>query len=57
MRLAQGQVRPVVAGLPGRLGEMLTSPDRDAVDRAMQAMFGMKKLDIAALQAAFDGAS
>ena len=36
---------------------MLTSPDRDAVDRAMQAMYGMKKLDIAALQAAFDGAS
>jgi predicted 3-demethylubiquinone-9 3-methyltransferase (glyoxalase superfamily) len=34
---------------------MLTSPDRAAADRAMQAMYGMKKLDLAALQAAFDG--
>jgi predicted 3-demethylubiquinone-9 3-methyltransferase (glyoxalase superfamily) len=42
---------------PAGWEQMLTSPDRDAVDRAMQAMYGMKKLDIAALQAAFDGAS
>ena len=35
---------------------MLTSPDRAGADRAMQAMYGMKKLDLAALQAAFDGA-
>jgi predicted 3-demethylubiquinone-9 3-methyltransferase (glyoxalase superfamily) len=35
---------------------MLNSPDRAGVERAMQAMFGMKKLDLAALQAAFDGA-
>jgi predicted 3-demethylubiquinone-9 3-methyltransferase (glyoxalase superfamily) len=41
---------------PAGWEQMLTDPDRDAVDRAMQAMFGMKKLDIAALQAAFDGA-
>ena len=34
---------------------MLSSDDTDAVTRATQAMFGMKKLDIAALQAAFDG--
>ena len=34
---------------------MLTSPDREAVDRAVQAMYGMKKLDLAALRAAFDG--
>jgi predicted 3-demethylubiquinone-9 3-methyltransferase (glyoxalase superfamily) len=35
---------------------LLTSPDRAGVDRAIQAMYGMKKLDVAALQAAFDGA-
>ena len=35
---------------------MLTSPDRAGVERAMQAMYAMKKLDLAALQAAFDGA-
>ncbi len=35
--------------------KMLNSDDTEAVARAMQAMYGMKKLDIAALQAAFDG--
>ena len=35
---------------------LLTGPDRAGADRAMQAMYGMKKLDLAALQAAFDGA-
>jgi predicted 3-demethylubiquinone-9 3-methyltransferase (glyoxalase superfamily) len=35
---------------------MLNSPDREGAERAMQAMYGMKKLDLAALQAAFDGA-
>ncbi len=35
---------------------MLNSPDREGAERAMQAMFGMKKLDLAALQAAFEGA-
>jgi predicted 3-demethylubiquinone-9 3-methyltransferase (glyoxalase superfamily) len=35
---------------------MLNSPNREGADRAMQAMYGMKKLDLAALQAAFDGA-
>jgi hypothetical protein len=34
---------------------MLNSPNKAGVERAMQAMFGMKKLDLAALQAAFDG--
>ena len=29
--------------------------DKEAVKRALDAMYGMKKLDIAALQAAFDG--
>jgi predicted 3-demethylubiquinone-9 3-methyltransferase (glyoxalase superfamily) len=31
-------------------------PDASKAERAMQAMFSMKKLDIAALQAAADGA-
>jgi predicted 3-demethylubiquinone-9 3-methyltransferase (glyoxalase superfamily) len=34
---------------------MVNSPNKEGAERAMQAMFGMKKLDLAALQAAFDG--
>jgi hypothetical protein len=34
---------------------MLTSSDREAVNRGMKAMMGMKKLDLAALEAAFNG--
>lgn len=33
----------------------MNAPDNAASQRAMQAMHGMKKLDMAALQAAFDG--
>ncbi len=36
---------------------MLTDPDPGRVERAMTAMLGMQKLDIAALEAAADGAS
>src|SRR5215203_128782 len=32
-----------------------TDDDTEAAKRALQAMYGMRKLDIAALQAAFDG--
>ncbi len=35
--------------------DLLSSPDREAVNRGMQAMMGMKKLDLAALRAAFEG--
>ncbi len=35
--------------------EMFTDPDQERVNRATKAMFGMQKLDIAALQAAADG--
>jgi hypothetical protein len=35
---------------------MLNDPDRGRSERAMAAMMGMGKLDIAALQAAADGA-
>lgn len=40
--------------VPAPFFEMLESPDREAAGRAMVAMMGMVKLDIAALRAAFD---
>jgi predicted 3-demethylubiquinone-9 3-methyltransferase (glyoxalase superfamily) len=40
---------------PRQLIEMTTSADREAAGRAFQAMMGMKKIDIAAIRAAFDG--
>jgi predicted 3-demethylubiquinone-9 3-methyltransferase (glyoxalase superfamily) len=36
--------------------ELFSNPDPSRAKRAMEAMLGMKKLDIAALQAAADGA-
>jgi predicted 3-demethylubiquinone-9 3-methyltransferase (glyoxalase superfamily) len=41
---------------PGGMAEMLNDPDRGRAERAMQAVLGMKKIDIAALEAAADGA-
>lgn len=38
------------------LDKMLADPDRAKAKRAMEAMLKMKKLDIARLQAAYDGA-
>jgi predicted 3-demethylubiquinone-9 3-methyltransferase (glyoxalase superfamily) len=38
------------------LGQLIAGPDPDGAQRAMQAMLGMRKLDIAALQEAYDGA-
>jgi predicted 3-demethylubiquinone-9 3-methyltransferase (glyoxalase superfamily) len=40
---------------PAGLAELLTDPDPGRSQRAMTAMLGMKKLDLAALQAAADG--
>ena len=40
---------------PAGFEEIMTDPDPARVNRAMQAMLGMKKLDLAALQAAADG--
>ncbi len=40
---------------PG-MAEMLNDPDKEKADRAMNAMMQMKKIDIAKLQAAFEGA-
>jgi predicted 3-demethylubiquinone-9 3-methyltransferase (glyoxalase superfamily) len=42
--------------VPGGMAEMFNHPDKGRAVRAMQAMFGMKKIDIAALNAAADGA-
>jgi predicted 3-demethylubiquinone-9 3-methyltransferase (glyoxalase superfamily) len=43
--------------VPRAMDQMLKAPDREAAGRAMQAMLKMGKLDIAALQRAYDGAS
>jgi predicted 3-demethylubiquinone-9 3-methyltransferase (glyoxalase superfamily) len=41
--------------IPSVLGELLQSPDREKANRAMKAMLAMDKLDVRALQDAFDG--
>lgn len=40
---------------PSELMELINDPDPGRAERAMQAMLGMKKLDLAALRAAADG--
>src|SRR3954464_7828135 len=40
---------------PTPMEKLLGSPDRDKANRAMQAMLPMKKIDIAALERAFEG--
>ncbi|MGW2118464.1 VOC family protein [Streptomyces zhihengii] len=42
--------------VPAALGELLEDPDPERAQRAMKAMLGMHKLDVAALRAAADGA-
>lgn len=42
--------------VPRQLKGLLSDKDRAKSGRAMQAMMGMKKLDLAKLEAAFDGA-
>ncbi|MFT4230280.1 MAG: VOC family protein [Microbacterium sp.] len=41
--------------VPDRLTRLLRDPDPDRAHRAVQAMLGMHKIDIAALEAAADG--
>ncbi|MFH9245738.1 VOC family protein [Streptomyces lydicus] len=41
---------------PGGMAELLNDPDRDRAARAMKAIFGMKKIDIATMMAAADAA-
>ena len=55
VRLAEGQVRPVLAGRPDRDGGAVRRPGPARAPRAMEAMLEMKKLDIAALRSAADG--
>jgi predicted 3-demethylubiquinone-9 3-methyltransferase (glyoxalase superfamily) len=42
--------------VPADWDDVLTGPDRERAARAMQAVMGMKKLDVAAILAAADGA-
>ncbi len=41
--------------VPHRLGELLSSPDTEKANRAMSAMLTMQKIDIAAIEAAYNG--
>jgi predicted 3-demethylubiquinone-9 3-methyltransferase (glyoxalase superfamily) len=41
---------------PVQMIELLNGSDRGRADRAMRAMLGMKKIDLAAIEAAADGA-
>jgi predicted 3-demethylubiquinone-9 3-methyltransferase (glyoxalase superfamily) len=41
--------------VPSSMAEIFTDPDPRRAERAMRAMFDMKKLDLAALRAAADG--
>jgi predicted 3-demethylubiquinone-9 3-methyltransferase (glyoxalase superfamily) len=41
--------------VPSAMGEILGDPDPARAERAVHAMLGMKKLDLAALRAAADG--
>ncbi len=42
--------------VPEALPRFIMDPDREAAGRAMRAMMGMRKIDIAGLEAAFRGA-
>ena len=42
--------------IPDRMGELLSDPDPGRSQRAMQAMLQMRKIDVAALEAAADAA-
>jgi predicted 3-demethylubiquinone-9 3-methyltransferase (glyoxalase superfamily) len=42
--------------VPGGMEELFSDPDPQRAHRAMEAMLGMRKLDLAALRAAADGA-
>lgn len=41
--------------IPNRLGELLGDPDREAGNRALQAMLQMQKIKVPKLEAAFAG--
>jgi len=54
MRVVERPLRPVVADCPTLLSSLLDSTDRTRAQQALDAMMTMDKLDIAALQAAYD---
>lgn len=41
--------------VPSALGELMADPDRERANRVLQAMLQMHKINIAQLQAAYDG--
>jgi predicted 3-demethylubiquinone-9 3-methyltransferase (glyoxalase superfamily) len=41
--------------VPRRLTELLVAPDRDGARRAMEAMLKMSKIDVAEIEAAYEG--
>jgi predicted 3-demethylubiquinone-9 3-methyltransferase (glyoxalase superfamily) len=41
--------------IPKRLGELLGNSDKEKAGRATQAMLSMKKIEVAALERAFEG--
>ncbi|RJQ33755.1 VOC family protein [Candidatus Parcubacteria bacterium] len=41
--------------VPKRMGELLSSENKGKSDRALQAMLQMKKIDVAALEKAYEG--
>ena len=53
--MVQGQVRPVLADHAARADGGMSDPDRAAAKRAMEAMMGMRKIDIAAIERARAG--
>lgn len=55
MRLVQRQVGAVMANHARVLTTAISDPDRAAAKRAFDAMMGMRKIDIAAIEAAWRG--
>ena len=55
MRLVQGQMGLVLADYAAGSDESITDPDPAAAKRAFDAMMQMKKIDIAAIEAARRG--
>ena len=55
MRMAEGQIRIVLANVPGALESLFTGTDPARTARVMQTMMTMTKIDIARLQQAYNG--
>jgi predicted 3-demethylubiquinone-9 3-methyltransferase (glyoxalase superfamily) len=56
VRLANRPLRHLLADRTGRVARLFNDPDTAAASRARAAMMQMKKIDIAALEAAFHAA-